>query len=322
MIFSFLFYFFIAGEYIEFDSDFITVSSNSSFRGVITTLIRSNNESVLLVINMIHSVIRFHSTNNNYKYPFIIFHDQNFTLTMRQQILSCVLKNHTQVDISFALVDFQTSVKPAGRSQLNKPIGYRLMCRFWTYDIFYHSAIIQGQYDYLMRMDADSYFSDATKKDLFLYMKRKELDYMYRSKYWEPSTPMDSILELFSIKSRWFRLDCIYNNFFIIRLKWYYENELVQDFVHELIRDDLMLREYIGDGCAHAAMLKIDSRIRVKFMKDFSYGHNFHVMPTRSEGITFIEKSRFLEEIKESCRQLTVLRGTEGILTLINVSHT
>jgi len=321
MTFSFLFYFFI-GEYIDFESDVISVSSNSSIRGVVATLTRSNSESVFLVINMIHSVIRFHSTNNNYKYPFIIFHDQNFTLTMRQQILSCVLKNHTQIDISFALVDFQTSVKPAAKSRVGKPIGYRLMCRFWTHDIFYHSAIIQGQYDYLMRMDVDSYFSDATKKDLFLYMKRKHLDYMYRSKYWEPSTPMDSILELFSIKSRWFRLDCIYNNFFIIRLKWYYETELVQDFVHELIRDDLMLREYIGDGCAHAAMLKIDSRIRVKFMKDFSYGHNFHVMPPRSSGITFIEESRFREEIKESCRQLTVLRGTKGILTLINVSYT
>jgi hypothetical protein len=157
-----------------------------------------------------------------------------------------------------------------------------------------------------MRMDADSYFSDATKKDLFLYMKCKNLDYMYRSKYWEPNTPMDSI----------------YNNFFIIRLKWYYETELWQYFVHELIRDDLMLREYIGDGCAHAAMLKIDSGMKVKFMKDFPYGHNFHVMPPTSSGTSYIKKSRFLEEIKESCRQLTVLRGSKGTLTLINVSLT
>ena len=298
---GFLLYILIAVEYIEFDSSFIDISSNDSFRGVITTLIRSSNQSVLLVMNMIHSVIQFHSARDNHQYPFIIFHDENLTLTMRQQILSCVLKNNTRINISFALVNFQTSVEPAVESQLNKPIGYRLMCRFWTYDIFYHSAVIQGQYDYLMRMDGDSYFSDTTNKDLFLYMKRKNLDYMYRSTYWESSTPMDPILELFSIKPRWFRLNCIYNNFFLIRLKWYYETEQVQDFVQELIRDDLMLREYIGDGCAHAAMLKVDRQVKVKFTTDFSYGHNFHSMPSGQSRISFKETNGFLEKIKNSC---------------------
>ena len=52
---------------------------------------------------------------------------------------------------------------------------------------------------------------------------------------------------------------CIYNNFFMIRLKWFYESKQVQSFLRELIQDDLMLRQYIGDGCVHAAMLKIDN---------------------------------------------------------------
>ena len=91
-----------------------------STRGVIVTLIRSNNQSIFLTINMIHSVVKFHSTNNSYLYPFLIFHDQNFTSSMRQQILSCVLKSNKQIQISFALVDFQTKVEADKGSRIGK----------------------------------------------------------------------------------------------------------------------------------------------------------------------------------------------------------
>jgi hypothetical protein len=50
----------------------------------------------------------------------------------------------------------QTSIQPSKESPVDKKkIGYRLMYRFWTYDVFYHPAIVQGRYDYLMRMDED-----------------------------------------------------------------------------------------------------------------------------------------------------------------------
>ncbi|CAF3893555.1 unnamed protein product, partial [Rotaria sordida] len=127
---------------------------------------------------------------------------------MRQQILSCIFQTNKQIKISFSLVDFQTTVKPSNTSRLEKPIGYRLMCRFWIYDVFYHPAVRRGK----------------------------------------------NIL----------KLGCIYNNFFVIRLKWYYESKQVQNFVHELIEDDLILREYIGDGCVHSAMLEIDSQANVQ----------------------------------------------------------
>ncbi|CAF0744924.1 unnamed protein product [Rotaria sp. Silwood1] len=124
---------------------------------------------------------------------------------MRQQILSCVLQNNRKINISFALANFQTSVEPSSKSQLDKPIGYCLMCQFWTYDVFYHPAIIQGNYDYLMRMDDDSYFI---------------------SSYEESFDSMHPILQRFLNKNSLQR-GCIYNNFFVIRLKWYYESKRV-----------------------------------------------------------------------------------------------
>ncbi|CAF1536725.1 unnamed protein product [Rotaria sordida] len=70
---------------------------------------------------------------------------------------------------------------------------------------------------------------------------------------------MNPILQRFLNKNN-LKLSCIYNNFFVIRLKWHYESKQVQSFVHELIQDNFMLREYVGDGCAHSAMLEIDNQ--------------------------------------------------------------
>ncbi|CAF4363470.1 unnamed protein product [Rotaria sp. Silwood2] len=288
-------------------------------RGVFVILIRSTNRSVFLTINMIHSVIHFYPTSSGSLYPFIIFHDEAFTSAMRQQILSCVLRTNKQIQISFALVNFQTSVKPNNKSRLEKSIGYRLMCRFWIYDVFYHPIIRQGNYDYLMRMDDDSYFSNVITEDLFLYLNRRNLDYIYRSIYLEPFDPMHPILRRF-IKKKTLSRYCIYNNFFVIRLKWYYESEQIKSFVHELIQDDLILREYIGDGCIHSAMLEIDKQVKVEHVTYVSYGHNLHVMPLGYVEVFFHVVNALHDEMNKSCQQLIVLQGIEGKVTRIEMS--
>ncbi|UJR33121.1 hypothetical protein I4U23_020578 [Adineta vaga] len=231
---------------------------------------------------MIHSVMHFHSIQTNSSYPFLIFHDQNFTSQMQQYILSCVQRNNTQLNISFVLINFTTSVKPLSTSDLGKSMEYRLMCRFWTYDVFYHPTVRNGGYDYLMRMDDDSYFSDNTQEDLFEYTKRKNLDYAYRALYVEMCQALQAVRDQYADDKPDYS-ECIYNNFFIIRLKWYYESKRVQHLVHTLVKDDYMLREYIGDGCVHAAMLSVDKSVKAEQLKNISYGHNFHIMSSGEE---------------------------------------
>ena len=289
-------------------------------RGVIVTLIRSNHRSILLTINMIHSVMRFHSIRPNTSYPFLIFHDQNFTSQMKQHILSCTTKYYKQINISFLLIDFTTSVRPTNTSQLDKSIGYRLMCRFWTYDVFYHPAVRHGGYEYLMRMDDDSYFAGDTKEDLFVYMKRKNLDYGYRTLYFELTGPLRSISPGL-LKQSEGEDECIYNNFFLIRLKWYYESNEVQKLIGKLLKDDLILREYIGDGCVHAAMLNVDPDVRAEHMFNMSYGHNFHVMERNEKSWLFTSVETFYDEIEKSCQQLTILRDKKNPLRRIKITR-
>ncbi|CAF1158633.1 unnamed protein product [Adineta ricciae] len=272
---------------------------SSKTRGVIVTLMRSTNRSASLTINMIHSVMRFHSVRPNTSYPFLIFHDKNFTSQMKQHILSCTTKYYNQINISFLLINFTTSVRPAKTSQLDKSMSYRLMCRFWTYDVFYHPAVRDGGYEYLMRMDDDSYFADKTKEDLFVYMKRKNLDYGYRTIYFELTEPLHSISPDL-LKQSEGEDECIYNNFFLIRLKWYYESKEVQKLIGILLKDDLILREYIGDGCVHAAMLNVDPNVRAEHLFNMSYGHNFHVMERNEKSWLFTSVETFYDEIEKS----------------------
>ncbi|CAF3881139.1 unnamed protein product, partial [Rotaria sp. Silwood1] len=113
---------------------------------------------------------------------------------------------------------------------------------------------------------------------------------------------------------------CIYNNFFVIRLKWYYESERVQSFVHELIRDNLMLREYIGDGCVHSAMLEIEKQVKFEHAIYIPYGHNFHIMPSGQLQWRFHIANELHNEMNKSCQQLIVLKGIQGIVTRIKMS--
>lgn len=308
--------------HLEIHQSFVSViepNQPSTVNGAIVTIIRSTNKSMFLTINMIHSILQFYPYSHNFPYPLIIFHDEHFNSVIQEQILSCVLQTQKQMQISFAFINFTTSIKPSNESRSDKPMGYRLMCRFWIYDVFYHPIIKQGNYEYLMRMDDDSYFSDTFSNDPFLYMHNQKLDYLYRSRYREPITSVKPILRRFT-KDNLDTVGCIYNNFFVIRLQWFYQMEEIQNFIHELVKDDFILREYIGDGCVHAAMLLIDKKAKSEHIINIPYGHNVHFMAMNHRSWRFHASNAFLEEIDKSCKQLTVLRGRQGTLTRIKVA--
>ncbi|CAF0954034.1 unnamed protein product [Adineta steineri] len=300
------------------DYNSFPVKWNNNPRGVIVTLIRSTNRSIAQVINMIHSVTLFHSTNDNFQYPFLLFHDHNFTLALRQQILSCARYKNKTIQISFVPLNFVSNVSRSDKFSKKHLPGYRLMCRFWSYDVFYHPAIVYGNYDYIMRMDDDSYFINKTHIDLFQYIGRKKLDYVYRSWYQEDNNASFAIEKTF-LNRTIARSKCIYNNFFIMRLQWFYRSERIQQYLHELIRDDLILREYVGDGCIHAAMLEIDPTARTEHLIQISYGHNYHIMLRNHENHTFNYVKEFEQGIPNSCHQLIVICSTEGNVTQVTI---
>lgn len=282
------------------------VETKQGLRVAIATLIRSTNHSIELTINMIHSMTKFYPFDEQIDYSMIIFHEEDFSSSMRERILSCAGKRNRHLKIYFVALEFKTKATPSPNSRPTKPTGYRLMCQFWSHDIYFHPAILDRNFDYLMRMDDDSYFNEKIESDLFKYVFNKTLDYAYRSIYHEGFPDMIPIFEQFSsrdIESA----DCIYNNFFIIRLNWIYQSEDVQKFLKELIKDDLMIREYIGDGCVHQAMLFISDSTKYEHMTHFSYGHNYHIMAKGREMWGFYPLTEIQNFLVDSCQTLSII---------------
>ncbi|UJR17566.1 hypothetical protein I4U23_004462 [Adineta vaga] len=301
------------------DYEEIPIQWNNHPRGVFVTLIRSTNESMYRVINMIHSVVLFHSTTNQFHYPFLIFHEQSLTLSMRQYILSCILNSNRTVHISFVLIHFQRNIQLPKNFLKRKDTGYHLMCRFWSYDVFYHPMIVKNNFEYLIRMDDDSYFIDRTNEDLFQCMIHKKLDYLYRSWYNDINEGLYPIEKLFFNRTLP-RTNCIYNNFFLIRLQWFYRSERIQRFLHELIRDDLILREYIADGCIHAAWMDIDQQMKTEEFKGISYGHNYHIVLVNNSDSFYNQIPDFYTQMINSCYQLIVINNRGNRAKRIKIS--
>ena len=284
-----------------------TIIIDKNFRVAIVTLIRSTESSISSAINMIHSIIKFYPFKENFDYSLMIFHESNMNKSMIDRILFCVNKHNHYLEILFVQIDLSTSVKPEPDSPLNKPISYRRMCRFWSYDVFYHPNIVDGNFDYLMRMDDDSYFPDEIEEDFFGMMARNRLDYIYRSMYEEGHNSMTDLLAKY-IPTHQSRLVCIYNNFFVMRLNWFYRSQAIDNFLEKLLENDLILRHYIGDGCVHHAFLLLEPSTNQLLDQSFDYVHNQHYMVKNSASLQFVINKNHHNLTNESCRTLAVVR--------------
>ena len=130
---------------------------------------------------------------------------------------------------------------------INKPVahwrnlGYRHMCKFFALDIFKHPII--SQYKYYMRIDDDSIIYSDIKCNLFDYMEKHSIDYLYRL-----SQKTDCNICNEGMKQFFISMGCVYcfnrhmnpfNNFHIIRLdsmknrKVLNKNEIVENIYYK-----------------------------------------------------------------------------------------
>ncbi|CAF1633683.1 unnamed protein product, partial [Didymodactylos carnosus] len=195
-----------------------------------------------------------------------------------------------------------------------------------SYDIFHHESI-KNKYDYLMRLDSDSYFNDYLSDDLFKIIYNQDLHYVYRSLY----TDHGSSKQLNIIEQDFFYHNdeqkqvnisydkCIYNNFFIISLKFWHNDIIIQTLLKQLIPTNLMIESYIGDGCVHASMIRLGSNKEKTKQLLFPYGHNMHFHEKNVENYTFIENINYFDAISDNVCQKFVFIDINKNLKIINV---
>lgn len=109
--------------------------------------------------------------------PVVVFYEEGFSLEMQQALVEKTGVTPTFAPIEFKLPEF---LDPAAVPKMYAdkfPMGYRHMCRFFSARIFEEKAL--AGYDWVWRLDTDSFITSPIEHDLFDWMNRKGYDYGY-----------------------------------------------------------------------------------------------------------------------------------------------
>jgi alpha 1,2-mannosyltransferase len=127
----------------------------------------------------------FRNFNATYKYPVVIFHEGDYDAPAQTDVLLSIRSScrslvtfqrldkddfelPSHIDAHKLQVSVELKVTPYWRNE-----KYRMMCRWW---LLLHRKYATG-YDYIMRLDDDSIIEEPIDKDLFAWMKEKDLVY-------------------------------------------------------------------------------------------------------------------------------------------------
>jgi hypothetical protein len=125
--------------------------------------------------------------NDKYRYPVIIFHEGDFNQDAQQDIILSIRSSCRDL-VSFQALhpdDFKVpshidtkklnqilSIKPPPTPYWRNT-KYRSMCRWWLMEFMKYVK----NYDYVMRLDDDSFIEEPIKEDLFKWMQTNNLNY-------------------------------------------------------------------------------------------------------------------------------------------------
>ena len=309
---------------------------NRSFRAAIVTLTRGD---IPRLINMLHSIEHFYP-QAIHKYPVVIFYDSHGTkiqISTINYIKTCV--NLTLIFeniVLFNLIQNPThtinEINLRAKATPQRPIGYRYMCQFWSHTVFHHPTI-KNNYDYIMRLDDDSYLLEPLEYDLFEYANENNLDYIYRALAWDiPLAGPDYLLPQYlrtyhnNCKSHCFPFqsyDSIYNNFFLTRIHFWHQRKIV-GFLNSLLANDSILIYPLGDGNIHAVVLALASDTKHTQQLQFAYGHNIHIYGKRNKNFDLQHKYHnwfaiLANNSEQICHQLIIIEPYQKQLVYIRM---
>jgi alpha 1,2-mannosyltransferase len=125
--------------------------------------------------------------NEKYRYPVILFHEGDYDSASQEEIITSIrascrdLVSFQALDANdFKVPDHIDKVKLKRILDITPPPTpywrnekYRLMCRWWMMNFMKYVK----NYDYVMRLDDDSFMEEPITKDLFAWMKEEDLNY-------------------------------------------------------------------------------------------------------------------------------------------------
>lgn len=217
--------------------------------------------------------------NARYGYPVILFHEGNIAGEHRDHI-AALTPNVEFVDVGAS--DF--SSRPETDALSSKDLGYRNMCRFYSLGIYDHLT----DFDYVMRLDDDSYLESKIGYDIFEYMLSNNFDYGYIHSEFDSHVETIETLPNFVLKyieknqikinCDLLDIDCLhyYSNFHITRIGFWLRSD-VRDFLKAIDEDGGIYRHRWGDHVIQTLALKMFSDpTQLHCFTDFRYTHYSH----------------------------------------------
>lgn len=139
----------------------------------VTTLVDNKNLNELK--ELFDSLNNFFVINNP-DFDFLIFHEDGFLLNEELK-----LNNNGKIilhKINFSIDQFNQNIKnEIPTTFYGCSIGYRMMCRFFSGEIF--KILKLYDYEYVLRLDTDSSFYEVVDRDIFAEFENKNVNYGY-----------------------------------------------------------------------------------------------------------------------------------------------
>lgn len=246
---------------------------------------------VYLARNIEHSVkelklsldLLYSNYNTLHKHDVWIFHEGDFDLMTQRDIRQerGEIRFYRLTVNSEVWREYPDFVRGQQHMHTQYPLGYRKMCRWFSVTMW--RVLDAMGYEYVMRMDDDSYILSPIPYDIFAFMSSNHFDYAYRtgaveaagnlywdfvqtyarSKGWgvaEILPLMDSCQDKTSLDDFNFAncglLRGFYNNFFVSRVQRWLEDD-VQDLLGLFDNSGMMFLERWGDLTVHSTVVKL-----------------------------------------------------------------
>jgi hypothetical protein len=233
--------------------------------------------------NLIHRNRLIHRNfNKRFNYPILLFYEGNI-LPEHQRVISKLTPNVSFADVSGKAFIALPNI-PVDSNKSRSGIGYKHMCRFYAMQIYEFTK----DFEYILRLDDDSFLESTIKYDLFEYMKEQNFIYGFVHKeydYHEQTTATLPIFTLEYIKNKNVKIKCSLN---AIDTEYYYSNftitqtafwnkPKVQDYLRAIDESMGIYQFRWGDHVIQTLALKMfGDPQQIHYFQDFRYTHQSH----------------------------------------------
>ena len=235
---------------------------------------------------------------NNYLYErpcdVICFHEKNFPAMEIQYLKEVFEINFIFKEISFNTPEYPPEISaaipeyfphPLFPGARGFPMGYRHMCRFFAGELFKLKAL--REYDYVWRLDTDSFILSPINFNVFERMERTKAVYGYINiqhdhpamveNLWETAEAYLTRLNKASIfneevKEQHLRR-VFYTNFEVFNVSWF-RAPAYQDFYNYLDETGGIYKHRWGDhAIRYIALMSLCDKSELLFFDDIMYQH-------------------------------------------------